>query len=163
MKRHSERARGKPDSRRGFTLVEVMLVVLIIGVALTVAVPEMTKSIRGNKLRTAASSIVKAGKYARSMAILSQQPVRLTFHKADGRVEAGGPPKVNLNRTLEGVLIVNFEAEGAILSSEDETITVHYQRNGRCTPYSVTLADSKDRTLTVEIAAFAGAKTKGRD
>jgi hypothetical protein len=38
--------------------------------------------------------------------------------------------------------------------------TVSYMRNGRCTPYSVTLANSRDETITILVDAFADAKTK---
>lgn len=64
---------------RAFTLVEVLLVLAIMGIMTLVSMPYLVKSIRGNRLRVATATVVQAGRYARSMALLGQQEVRLTF------------------------------------------------------------------------------------
>lgn len=145
----------------GFTLIELMLVVTIIGVLLAASIPAMTKSIRGSRLRTAASTVARAGKYARSMAIMNQQEVLLTFHKADARIETSGASGRKLDRKLDGIRIDNVDITGTEPQAADETWTVSYLRNGRCTPYSVTLVDVRDTAIAVQVDAFADAKTKG--
>lgn len=158
---HKKRSLNRRSSYRGFTLIEVMLVVVILGIIITVTVPSMARSVRFSRLTSASSAVVRAGKYCRSMAIMSQDEVRLTFHKTDSRVEAhGGSSRVKLDRTLDGVRIDNVEIEGATPSTEDDAWTVSYLRNGRCTPYTVTLANSRDETMTIRVDAFAGAKAK---
>lgn len=145
---------------RGFTLIELLLVTMIIGIMLTVTVPSMAKSIRGSRLRAAASAVTRAGKYARSMAIMDQQEVRLSFHKTGPRIEASsGVSRAKLDRTLDGVKINGFEGPDRE-AGEGDTWTVSYMRNGRCTPYSVTLANNRDETITIQVDAFAKAKTK---
>lgn len=60
-------------TRAAFTLIELLLVLAIVGIIVAVTIPSFVRSIRGNRLRTAARTIVMAGRYARSMAVLRQR------------------------------------------------------------------------------------------
>lgn len=66
-------------SRYAFTLIELLLVLAIIGVIAAVTVPNIARSMRGSRRRTASRIVVMAGRYARSMAILQQSDVTLSF------------------------------------------------------------------------------------
>ena len=82
----------------GFTLVELLLVLAIVAIATAITVPSMVRSIRGNRLRTAARTVVMAGKYARSMALLDGIPMTVMFDMESSTVtvSAGGvPPKTD--------------------------------------------------------------------
>lgn len=101
--------RGRPVARdahrhaSAFTLVEILLVVAIISIATLVTMPSLVRSIRGNRLRTAASSIVRVNQYARAMAILKQQEAVLGFDISNatvtvtfqGRAPASPKPATN--------------------------------------------------------------------
>jgi type II secretion system protein H len=65
--------------RSGFTLVELLLVAAIIAIVTVVVVPSMVKSIKGNRMRVATKTVVTAGKYARSMAVLKQKEMAVIF------------------------------------------------------------------------------------
>jgi prepilin-type N-terminal cleavage/methylation domain-containing protein len=70
-------------SRTAFTLVELLLVVAIIGITSIISIPYMVRSIQGNRLRTSVRTVVMAGRYARSMSLLRQQELSLTFDLAN--------------------------------------------------------------------------------
>jgi len=82
-------------SRRAFTLVEVLTVLAIMGILTLVSMPYLVKSIRGNRLRVATGTLVQAGRYARSMALLGEQEMKLTFNMNESTVGVtpryGGP------------------------------------------------------------------------
>ena len=83
------------NMRRGFTLIELLLVLAIIGIAVAVTMPSMIRSMRGNQLRAAARTVVSAGRYARSMAVVSQKDLCLHISLDDGEitVQALNPPR----------------------------------------------------------------------
>jgi len=71
--------------RTGFTLTEVLLVAALIGFLVAVATPVFLRSLHGQRLRQAARTLMQAGRYARTMAILTGRPMSLSI--APGRAE----------------------------------------------------------------------------
>lgn len=66
-------------SRPGFTMVELLLVVMIISIVTAITMPSMVRSMRGHQRRSAIRAVMAAGRYARSMAVLQQTPMALVF------------------------------------------------------------------------------------
>ncbi len=62
------------------------MVLAILGISTIVAMPSLVKSIRGNRLRVGARTVVMAGNYARTMAILRNQEMTLTLDKGANTV-----------------------------------------------------------------------------
>ena len=125
---------GHPPTRlaAAFTLVEILLVVAIITIATVVTIPTLVRSIRGNRLRTAASSVVRASQYARAMALLKQQEAKLGFDIAAASIsvtfqERAAPPPKPATNTVEASATTP-DASG---SAEDETVEAKPESGGQ--------------------------------
>ena len=138
-----------------------MLVVVILGIVAAVGVPAMLRSIAGNRLRSAASTVVKSGRYARSMAVMRQTSVQLVFHPKAGLIDASGSGDVHLTRELDRVHIARVTVEGRDASAADESVPIVYYRNGRCQPYTVEMEDDQGRRVKVSVDPLGGARTEG--
>ena len=62
-----------------FTLVELLVVVTILGILAAISAPYFGAMLSGGNLRTGSREFAKMCKYARTMALLNQTPVDVTF------------------------------------------------------------------------------------
>ncbi len=62
------------------------MVLAILGITTVISMPYLVKSIRGNRLRVAGATVVKAGRYARNMALLHTQEMKLVLDINSGTV-----------------------------------------------------------------------------
>lgn len=74
--------RHPTDSTQGFTLAELLIVILIIGIMLVVALPSFMNISGASKLDAAANTVHAAAKMARQYARTQNQPTYLVFHDA---------------------------------------------------------------------------------
>lgn len=71
----SARPRGPRPHSRGFTLIEIVVVILILGVVLALAVPSYTGAVNGSRLAGTANELLASLKQARAEAIRRNQRV----------------------------------------------------------------------------------------
>ena len=100
--------------RSGFSLVELLLVVAIIGFVTAIVMPNFVSSIKGNRLRSATRTVVSAGRYARSQAVLQQRDMALVFDLDNARI-AIQPMRINF---LDGAGSGQGAADAPDLSEE---------------------------------------------
>ena len=77
-------------SSRAFTLIELMVVVGVMGVALTMGLPIVYRMRHEAPLRKAVRDIIEVCSQARARAILQSKAVAVVFHPRDHRLEVEG-------------------------------------------------------------------------
>lgn len=84
----SRRARAATCAR-GFTLIEVMVVVGIMGMILAAGIPSLYKLAQKEGMRKVTSDVVEVCSKARAQAIFRGTPVDVIFHPRERRMEVG--------------------------------------------------------------------------
>ncbi len=79
--------RRRLSGRRGFSLIELLTVITVMGIMMTIALPYMRVSPQ-TKVRSAGRDLVRYLEVIRTRALATKKNVRLTFDLADGSYTA---------------------------------------------------------------------------
>ena len=145
------------QSRRAFTLIEMMIVVAIIGLVAAMGLPAIIKVLQKDGMRKAISDVTEVCASARARAIFSKHTVAVVFHPGDHTfsVEGGGADHSGLvaSSTLPAdvdfaMLDINQQDFGA-----SEWAKVRFFPNGTSDEMTIVLHDRVDwRKITLEFA-----------
>jgi len=143
------------NTHRGFTIIELMITILLLGAMLTIAVPSFASIFKQNRLAAQANTILSSLNYARGETITQNTNVIIAPIVAGTNWSAGWTTSVN------GNVLRNFEGiENASLTSSSATIT--YQSDGSLaatgsitltlTPSDCPTGDSDVRVITITLS-----------
>ena len=85
----------------GFTLMELLVVLTILGLALLLAMPVLERTLPGLELRTEARTLASAMRQARARAIGRNEEVTIVVDRQGAALKANGKQVVQLNRKID--------------------------------------------------------------
>jgi type II secretion system protein H len=161
--------------RVGFTLIELMIVIGIVGIIIAAGVPPFVHALRKEGLRKAVADVVEACSHARAQAILRGAPAEMTIRAEDGQItirqlqvrkteeDAGGPAlaaepapapsapsnfKTNLPDDIAvKFLYVNFQDQ-----MEFPEAHVRFFPNGTCDEFTIILSSaSAEQQISMDV------------
>ena len=114
VQRHRSSSR---TPRAGFTLVEIMVVIGILGIVLAMGVPPFVRLVQKDPLRQAVGDIEEGCNQARARAILQGVPTELVIRAADGQLTVAPVPDTQAGQTAAGAEATEPLADPAASSS----------------------------------------------
>ena len=85
------------SGKQGFTLIEVILVVVISLILMGVSLPHFAHTYKGSKLRSAARTVNRMARYARNMAIMRETTMTVVLNHETMEIYLGGPTQTSTN------------------------------------------------------------------
>ncbi len=82
-----------PATSRGFTLIELMVVVAIMGIVLAMGIPAIHEALHREELTQGVRDVMEACSHARAQAILQDVVAEVRFHPQTGHFEVGAAPR----------------------------------------------------------------------
>src|SRR5438046_4714299 len=140
---HKSRARIPAIREGGFTLIEIMMVVGILGMVLAMGMPAFVQSIRRDPLRQAVNDIEEACSKARAAAILRGSPVELVILAEGGQLNVVPARDDNAGQTAASVEAMGQPDEPSAdkAASQSPVFSARINENVAVTLFYVNLKD----------------------
>lgn len=154
-------------SRRGFTTIELMVVMVIFVLMSTAVVMSMSPALSDARLRSGSRMIISVLNYARSYAVAHQTAARVSFDRAGNGIvveammsdEKGEQTLTPLTSSVgkyrklpSGLEIAPIEKSG----TDEEEDFISFTQIGQSETAAVTIADSKGRQRRITVDAITG-------
>ncbi len=136
---------------RGFTLLEMLAVIVLIGIAVAAVSVAVSHSLTGARVRAAGSDLSAALRYTRAQAIVHAQPEALSVDVANRNYRAPGRSAVSLPGGMQ-VLVTSAPQD----QSAGHVARIRFFPDGSSTGGRITLRRGK-REWHINVAWLTGA------
>ena len=145
------------NSPRGFTLIEIMVVVAIMGLIMAMGVPSILAAVKKDGMRKAINDLQEVFAQARAQAIMQDRVVSVTFHPGENTFStdsgAGAVPgKVTASALPDGVRFAMLDINRMDFGGSD-VCWVHFNPDGTSDEMTIVLGGKeKWRKITLEFS-----------
>lgn len=150
----------------GFTLVEALIVVVIIGMIISLSLPKLTATLENLRIQTQARNIAYLFNYVRECAIMQGREFRVVFEEEketyyvtdrDNEIETGDilmrKKKISAPLDLSAAIVNQYEEP---VSSFAKNIIKHviFYPDGTATYSQISLADNQGRNIIISVDIY---------
>lgn len=151
-----------PASRRGFTLIEVMVVVGIMGMVLAMGVPSIYNLLHKEGFRKTVNDIAEVCKAARARAIVQGVPTQVVFYPREGRCEVAGGNVAGRTGGLahtaqvDGGTTIDMLDVNLTERKEDDIARVNFYPEGTCDEMLLILRSDRNEQRGIQLEITTG-------
>ena len=145
---------------KGFTLVELMVVVALVAITAAIALPNLANFIRDNRVQSQAEELNSIFQYARSEAVTRRAPVTVSVNGGTGKVAVTLPDSAN-------AVLRNLELGNGVTANPSSS-TLDFRANGTASAaMTVTLCSQsgadKGYQISVQGSGRVALHPRGKD
>lgn len=120
---------------KGFTLVELMVIVVLLAIIAAIAIPNFTMLIRNNQLQAKADELHDLLQYARGEAVTNRDTAELTINTGDWLLSVGDSERIIQSNATQAQVRTNLTGTSQI-----------YHPNGTASAARFTICRDNDAT-----------------
>jgi prepilin-type N-terminal cleavage/methylation domain-containing protein len=144
--------------RRGYSALELVIVILIMGILTTIAMPYLVTTLRQSALEGSADDLISAFSSARSLALGGNTFTRITLNEAGNRLDVYkySPDTNTWDDTNEGMTLIqgiSFTSGGITFDSSQVTFDPH---GSLMSGGTITIQDTRGNTITLTTLLATG-------
>ena len=144
------------NSRKGFTLFEIIVVLVIIALVLTISFPMVYRTLQKSKVRAAARNVGTFLKYARELAISRQEILGVKVLKEEGRLELLDTEGKVLKKIKlpKNVSFYKISVDGEFVEKEGKIFW--FYPDGRIPGFAIIIKDKSNYQIRLKSDIFSG-------
>ncbi len=147
---------GRERSTSGFTLVEVLVVLLILSVLAAIAVPSLHELIRSAESRKAAREVASVLRMGRARAIATNYEHRVEFDDKNKRYRLTQGNRTNNSCTWDTIVQDWTRLEGVSLDMDANISSIQFNTNGTSNHGTITIKENESNRLFKIIISRTG-------
>jgi prepilin-type N-terminal cleavage/methylation domain-containing protein len=140
--------------QRAFTLIEIMVVVALIGLIMTIAIPSFVNTKPAHGMPRALGDLLEAFRLVRANAIISGKAEELVIHPKTKQFEITGPTP--FSATLPSDVWIEIVGVNFVELTGADEARVKFQPNATCDEFDMIMLSSGNDKVELKLEVVTG-------